>query len=52
MMIEQDTNYAYKLKYKPTLARICVCIAMLMRVRRRLLRIGNERKKPIGNQKR
>ncbi len=33
MMIEQNTNYAYKLKYKPTPARICASIAMPMRVR-------------------
>lgn len=31
MMIEQNTNYAYKLKYKPTHARICASIAMRMR---------------------
>jgi hypothetical protein len=34
MMIEQNTNYAYKLKYKPTPARIFASIAILMRVRK------------------
>ncbi len=42
MMIEQNTNYAYKLKYKSTLARICASIAMRMRAKKwRLEIIGN-----------
>ena len=45
MMIEQNTNYAYKLKYKPTLARICASIAMRMRARKRLLRITENTKR-------
>ena len=45
MMIEQNTNYAYKLKYKPTPARICASIAMRMRVR-------SWRKRIITNTKR
>ena len=30
MIIEQNTNYAYKLKYKPTSARICASIALFL----------------------
>ena len=44
MMIEQNTNYAYKRKYKPTPARIYASIAMRMQVRRRLLRIIKDTK--------
>lgn len=44
MMIEQNTNYAYKLKHKPTPALICASIAMLMRAKRRLLRIIRDTK--------
>ena len=36
MMIEQNTNYAYKLKYEPTLARIFASIAMRIRARKLL----------------
>ena len=39
MMIEQNTNYAYKLKYKPTPARICANIATRMRARKKRKRI-------------
>ena len=39
MMMEQNTNYDYKLKYNSTPARICASIAMLMRARRMRLRI-------------
>ena len=52
MMIEQNTNYAYKLKYKPTPARICASIAMPMRVKKWLCGIGNRQRKRIGNLKR
>ena len=45
MMIEQNTNYAYKLKYKSIPARICANIAMLMRARKK-------RKRTIINTKR
>jgi len=45
MMIEQNTNYAYKLKYKPTPARICASIVMRMRARK-------WRKRTITNMKR
>ncbi len=35
MMIEQNTNYDYKLKYKSTPARICANIVMRMRARKK-----------------
>ena len=52
MMIEQNTNYDYKLKYKSIPARICASIAMRMRARKWLCGIGNRQKIQIGNLKR
>lgn len=46
MMIEQNTNYAYKLKYKPTPARIFASIAMPKRAKKKRLRIIRDKMNP------